>query len=150
MAWCSLVLALGVCTGHAAMRKLLVADLAKKADTIILGTVVQRESAWNAQHTAIQTHVTLAVERVLAGKSEKEVTLQVFGGSVNGIGMRTSNDAEFWEGEQVIVFLNTRTVPSTVVGMQQGKFTVKDKMVIGAETSSPLEEFIATVRAAAR
>ena len=91
MAWCSLVLVLGVCTGHAAMRKLSMEDLVRKADTIVLGTVIQQESAWDAQHTAIYTDVTLAVERVLAGTSEEVVTLRVAGGSVGGMGMRTSN-----------------------------------------------------------
>ena len=67
MAWCSLVLVLGVCTGYAAMLKLSMEDLARKADTIVLGTVIQQESAWDAQHTAIYTTVTLAVERVLVG-----------------------------------------------------------------------------------
>jgi hypothetical protein len=150
MVWCSLVLVLGVCTGHAAMRTLPMADLARKADTIVLGTVTQQESAWDAQHTAIYTDVTLAVERVLTGPSGEVVTLRVAGGMVGGIGMRTSTDATFREGERVIVFLDTSAVPSTMVGMQQGKFEVKDNMVTGAGATWSLDEFIAAVRAAAR
>lgn len=150
MAWCSLVLVLGMCTGHAAMRKLPMADLARKADTIVLGTVIQQESAWNTQHTVIYTDVTLAVERALTGNPGELVTLRITGGKVGGLGMRTSNDAEFYEGERVIVFLDTRAVPSTVVGMQQGKFTVKDDMVAGAGETWSLDEFIAAVRTAAR
>ena len=111
MAWCSLVLVLGVCTGHAAMRKLPMEDLVRKADTIVLGTVTQQESAWDAQHTAIYTDVTLAVERVLTGHSGEVVTLRVAGGRVGGMGMRTSNDAAFREGERVIVFLDTQRCP---------------------------------------
>ena len=63
IAWCSLVLVLGVCTSYAAMRKLPLEDLARKADTIVLGTVTQQVSTWNAQYTAIYTDVTLEVER---------------------------------------------------------------------------------------
>src|ERR1051326_8555412 len=107
IAWCSLVLVLGVGTGQAAMRKLSLEELARKADTIVLGTVLQQQSAWDAQHTAIYTDVTLMVERVLAGTPGETVTLRVAGGSVGGMGMRTSNDAVFWEGERVIVFLET-------------------------------------------
>ena len=121
IAWCSLVLVLGVCTGHAAMRKLSVEELVRKADTIVLGTVIQQESAWDAQHTAIYTEVTLAVERVLVGTPGQVVTLQVAGGSVGGMGMRTSNDAVFEEGERVIVFLDTSAVPSTRGGPAAGK-----------------------------
>ena len=71
MAWCSLILVLGVCTGHAAMRALSMEELVRKADTIVLGTVIQQESAWDAQHTAIYTDVTLAVEHVLTGPQER-------------------------------------------------------------------------------
>ncbi len=150
LAWCSLVLVLGVCTGDAAMRKLPMEDLARKADTIVLGTVTRQESAWDARHTAIYTTVTLAVERVLVGAAAKVVTLQVAGGSVGRMGMRTSNDAVFRDGERAIVFLDTSAVPSTVVGMQQGKFTVKDDTVTGIGEAWRLEEFITAVRAAAR
>jgi hypothetical protein len=150
MAWCSLVLVLGVCTGYAAMRKLSLEDLARKADTIILGTVTQQESAWDAQHTAIYTDVTLLVERALTGTPGETVTLRVAGGRVGGIGMGTSNDAVFREGERAIVCLDTSAVPSTVVGMQQGKFTVQDETVIGIGESWSLNEFIAAVQTAAR
>ena len=150
MAWCSLILVLGVCTGYAAMRKLPLEDLARKADTIVLGTVTKQKSAWDAQRTAIYTDVTLEVKRVLAGTPGKEVTLRVAGGSVEGIGMRTSNDALFKADEQVIVFLDTSAVPHTVVGLQQGKFTVKDNMVTGGGEAWDMDTFIAAVRAAAR
>jgi len=150
LAWYSLVLVLGVCTGHAAMRKFSMADLARKADAIVLGTVTQQESAWDAQHTAIHTDVTLAVERVLAGTSGASVTLRVAGGRVGGIGMHTSNDAVFRQGERVIVFLDMSADPGSVVGMQQGKFTVTDNVVTRAEEVWSLEAFIAAVRTAAR
>jgi hypothetical protein len=148
--WCNLVLILWVCAGHAAMRKISIADLVKKADTIVLGTVTQQASAWNAQYTAIYTDVTLAVERVLTGLPGEVVTLRVPGGKVGGMGMGTSNEATFKVGERVIVCLDTNAVPSTVVGMQQGKFTVEDNMVIRAEETWSLQEFIAAVRTAAR
>lgn len=150
IAWCGLVLVLGVCTGQAAMRKLSLDELVGKADTIVLGTVIQQESAWDAQHTAIYTKVTLAVEDVLVGAPAQMVTLQVAGGSVDGIGMRTSNDAVFQEGERVIVCLDTTAIPSTVVGLQQGKFLVKGDTVSRADETWGLVEFSAAVRAVAR
>ena len=150
MAWCSLVLLLGVCTGHAAMRTLPIKDLVRMVDMIVLGTVIRQESAWDVDHTAIYTTVTLAVERVLTGISRETVTLQVAGGIVGGMGMRTSNDAVFREGERVIVCLDTSAVPHTVVGLQQGKFTVKDNRVTRADQTWSLDDFIAAVRTATR
>jgi hypothetical protein len=132
------------------MRTLSVADLAWEADMIVLGTVIQQESAWDVHHTAIYTTVTLAVERVLTGIARETVTFQVAGGVVGGIGMRTSNDAVFREGERVIVCLDTSAVPHTVVGLQQGKFTVQDNTVTRAHTSWSLNDFIAVVRTATR
>ena len=143
---CSLIL--GTHPGHAAMLKMSVEDLSRRADTIVVGTVTQQQSAWDAQHTAIHTDVTVAVERVLAGTPGAIVTLQVAGGVVGSMGMRTSNDAVFQDGEQVIVFLDTTTIPNSVVGMQQGKFTIKDNLVIQADETVSLEEFIVTVRSA--
>src|SRR5439155_16336608 len=125
-------------------------ELARKADTIVLGTVTKQKSAWDVQRTAIYTDVTLEVEGVLAGTPGEEVILRVAGGSVAGMGMRTSNDAVFKAGERVIVFLDTSAVPNTVVGLQQGKFTVKDNMVTGGGEAWDLNTFMAAVRAAAR
>ena len=150
LAWCSLLLVLGVCTGQAAMRALSLEELVRQADMIVLGTVIQQKSAWNARYTAIYTDVTVAVEQTLTGNPVQVVTLQVTGGSVGGIGMRTSHDAKFRDGERVIVFLDTRTVPSTVVGMQQGKFAVQDNVVIRDDETWGLAAFIAAVRTAAR
>src|SRR5215510_12013803 len=108
-AWCSLIL--GTHSGHAAMLPMSVEDLARQANTIVLGTVTKQESAWDAQHTAISTAVTVAVERMLAGTSGDTVTFQIAGGIVGGLGMHTSNDPVFYERERVIVFLDTTTVP---------------------------------------
>ena len=144
--WCSLIL--GTHPGYATMLKMSVEDLARQADTIVVGTVARQESAWDTQHTAIYTDVTVVVERVLAGTSVDTVTLRIAGGTVGGMGMRTSNDPVFRDGERVIVFLDTTAVPSSVVGMQQGKFTVKDDLVTQADETVSLEEFMATVRSA--
>jgi len=150
IAWCNLVFILWICAGHAAMRKISLADLVGKADTIVLGTVTQQVSAWDARYTAIYTDVTLAVELVLTGHQGGVVTFRVPGGVVKGMGMGTSNDATFRVGERVIVCLDTNAVPNTVVGMQQGKFTVEDNRVIRANEIWSLPEFIAAVHTAAR
>ena len=150
IAWCNLVLVLWICASHAAMLNISIEELARKADTIVLGTVTQQASAWDDQHTAIHTDVTVEVEQVLTGLPGEVVTLRVLGGVVGGVGMGTSNDATFRVGERVIVCLDTNAVPNTVVGMQQGKFTVEDNTVSRADETWSLDEFIAAVRTAAR
>jgi hypothetical protein len=119
--------------------------LARQADTIVLGTVTHQESAWDAHYTAMHTDITVAVERAIAGAPGDEVRLRVAGGMIGNVGMRTSNDPVFRDGERVIVFLDTATVPARVVGMQQGKFTVQDNTVMGGGEPVPLEEFLAAM-----
>ena len=136
--------------GHTAMLKLLLEDIVRQADTIVLGTVTHQESAWDAHHTAIHTDVTVAVERAIVGSPGDAVTFRIAGGSVGSMGMRTSNDPVFQNGERVIVCLDTTSVPASVVGLQQGKFPVRDDTVTNARETVRLEDFIAAIRTAAR
>ena len=136
--------------GHTAMIKLSLDDIVRQSDTVVLGTVTHQESAWDTHYTAIHTDVTVAVERAIVGSPGDEVTFRVAGGTVGSMGMRTSNDPVFQDGERVIVCLNTTSVPASVVGLQQGKFPVRDDTVISARETVRLEDFIATIRSAAR
>jgi hypothetical protein len=136
--------------GYTIMRTLDLAELARQADTIVLGVVRHQESAWEAQQTAIHTDVTVAVERALVGAPGDEVQFRVAGGTVGGVGMRSSNDPRFQVGERVIVFLDTRTVPASVVGMQQGKFVVQENIVMGLGEVWTLDDFIVALDTARR
>jgi hypothetical protein len=137
-------------TGHAAMRKLNLEDIARQADTIVLGTVTHQESAWDTHYTAIHTDVTVAVERAILGSPGEGVTFRIAGGIVGSMGMRTSVDPVLQDGERIIVFLDTLAVPASVVGLQQGTCTVQDNMVTVAGETWPLEDFIAAIRTAMR
>jgi len=143
-------LVLTVQTGHTIMRQLSLEEIARHADTIVLGIVTHQESAWDKHHTAIHTDVTVVVERAIVGSPGVEVTFRIAGGIAGSMGMRTSNDPVFQDGERVIVFLDTTTVPTSVVGLQQGKFTIRDNTVTSAGETLTLDDFIATIRTAVR
>jgi hypothetical protein len=132
------------------MRKLNLEEIARQADTIVLGTVTHQESAWDAHHTAIHTDVTVAVERAIVGSPGKEVTFRIAGGIVGSMGMRTSVDPVLREGERLVVFLDTLAVPASVVGLQQGTCPVQDNLVTVAGETWPLDDFMAAIRAAMR
>ena len=136
--------------GHAAMVRMSLDDIVRQSDTVVLGTVTHQESAWDTHYTAIHTDVTVAVERAIVGSPGDEVTFRVAGGLVGSMGMRTSNDPIFQNGERVIVCLDTTSVPASVVGLQQGKFPVRDDTVVSARETVRLEDFIAAIRSAAR
>jgi len=143
-------LALMTQTGHTAMLALDLETIVRQADTIVLGTVTRQESAWDARHTAIHTDVTVAVERAIVGAPGDEVTFRIAGGVVGGMGMRTSNDPVFRDGERVIVCLDTASVPVRLVGMQQGAFFVRDNTVTSAGETVRLEDFMASIRTVVR
>lgn len=136
--------------GHTAMLTLDLDTIVRQADIIVLGTVTHQKSAWDAQHMAIYTDVTVAVERAILGSPGDEVTFQVAGGIVGSMGMRTSNDPILQDGERVIVCLDTTSVPARLVGMRQGVFSVRDNMVTSAGETLSLEDFMAAIRTVVR
>lgn len=99
-------------------------DLAGASDTIVTGQVTEVASEW--REGRIVTRVTIRPDTVLKGAPEDAVTVEVFGGVVDGIGQKVSGMASFEPDERVAVFLRrdaTRPVYH-VVGMAQGKLTV--------------------------
>jgi hypothetical protein len=134
--------------GTSAMIKRSLEQLSQETDLILLGTVTKQVSAWNDQHTAIHTDVTVAVEEAMKGSPGTEVTFRVAGGIVGDIGMRTSNSPVFQEREQVIVFLNTAVVPARVVS--QGKYTVQNGTILRDGYREPVASFTNAIRAASQ
>jgi hypothetical protein len=135
-------------SGQTAMVKLSLGQLVAGADTVVLGTVASQASAWDPQHAAIHTDVMVAVESVVKGVPLSQVTFRVAGGVVGDVGMRTSTDPVFQDGERVVVFLDTARVSAQVVGMRQGKFTVRDGKVTVDGRTMALAAFLDTIRRA--
>ena len=133
------------------MVKLGVGQLTAGADTIVLGTVTGQTSAWNAGRTAIYTDVTVAVETAVKGAPGAEVTLRIAGGEVEGIGMRTSTDPVFQTGERVVVFIDTAgAATAQLVGMRQGKFTVRNNQVSVEGRATQVADFLNQIRVLSR
>ncbi|HEX2279662.1 MAG TPA: hypothetical protein VHN13_21445 [Candidatus Tectomicrobia bacterium] len=136
--------------GATSMVRLSMEQLSRGAETIVLGTVTNQVSAWNDQHTSIYTDVTVAVEEAIKGSPGEAVTFRVTGGVVGDMGMRTSVDPVFKDGERVIVLLHTEDSTARVLGQEQGKFTVSNGMVTHRGQAVPLADFINAIRVASR
>ena len=134
-------------TGNAAMIKIALEQLAKKADTIVQGTVVNQTSAWNPEHTAIYTDVTVNVEKTISGSPGDSVTFRVKGGVVGEIGMSTSNDPVYENNEKVILFLNTDEVVSKLTGLFQGSCKIVDETVTWNKHKVKVDDFIKAIQA---
>lgn len=132
--------------GWTAMIKMSVEQLTEGADTIVLGSVISQESSWNDEHSAIYTDVTVAVEEIIKGSPGGVVTFRIAGGIVGEIGMRTSNDPVFKDGEEVIIFLSTNGTLSSVVGRSQGKYTVSSGKVTRDRITISVSDFTEAIR----
>ena len=143
-----LSLGLSACqvTGNAAMLKIELKQLADEADTIVQGTVVNQTSAWNPEHTAIYTDVTVDVDKTITGSPGNSVTFRVKGGVVGEIGMSTSNDPVYEENEKVILFLNTRETVSKLTGRFQGSCKIIDETVTWGKQKVKVSDFIKTIQ----
>ncbi len=99
--------------------------LARAADAVVVGRVVDRVSAW--RDGRIVTTVTVAAEDVLKGEAAPTYRVDVLGGSVDGISQRVAGVAVFEPDERVAVFLRADRARAafTVVGMSQGKMRLE-------------------------
>jgi hypothetical protein len=119
---------------------------------VVHGHVMTLESRWTVDGATIVTDVTLGVaadwaERIPAGR---RITLEVEGGVVGRIGIRTEHQPEFRPGEEVVVFLEPpRDGRHRVAHLEQGKFAVAEGRVHGpGRPPEPLASFRAAVRRA--
>lgn len=155
---------------HALMIHLTLEDLAKRADAVLIGKVVDilpsREVAdWEfMDHHTIVTDVVIEVEQYLYdGSGSKYVTVAVLGGQIGEMRIWAEDQPVFDLGEEVLIFLSDSEeewkIPSPeecvsgdfymVTGSRQGKLGYRDGQVITPEgnsiTISELEKKIAQV-----
>ena len=100
-------------------------ELAREAQAIVRGRVASVEARWTDDHRAIESIVTLAVERTLKGSFGSEVQFRVSGGQLGRFRSLHVGAPEFAVDQHVVVFLGARgpSVPF-VLGMSQGVFRV--------------------------
>jgi hypothetical protein len=80
-------------------------ELVGKSDLVVRATVVDAESAWNDDNTAIVTRTRLRVTRAAKGKAESELVVSQMGGTVGDKTMVVAGDAHLTPGQDVVVFL---------------------------------------------
>ncbi|HAG08521.1 MAG TPA: hypothetical protein DCK87_03000 [Desulfotomaculum sp.] len=107
--------------------------LAAEADLILTGKVTNMKSQWEGKK--IFTYVTVEAKDFLKGAKKTEITIKVPGGTVGETACRVSHSPSFKKGEEVFLFLRTKDGCFEVAGAHQGKYTVKDKQVLGTKLS---------------
>ena len=104
-------------------------ELVAEADAIYRGRVTSIQSRRveqpNGQDSVIKTFVTFAVERVLKGPGQTQVTLEFLGGTVGDESMTVTGMPKFNVGAREIVFVQKNGVQfCPLVALMHGRYRV--------------------------
>jgi len=107
-------------------------ELVQRAEVIFQGKVRGISHEWNSDKTMIYTTVRVSAERILKGPGGlKEIVVRQPGGMIGDKGVKVSGFPDFFEGEEVILFVEpfepqgVHSGKHRVVGMAQGKFRIE-------------------------
>lgn len=116
-------------------------ELAERSQVVVEGKVRSTESRFSEDGRQIVTSVRVKVEDPWKGAPAKEITINVPGGTAEGISQKVQGMPSFREGEEVVVFLDrpSDAAPFQVVGLSQGKFTVLKDPAVGKVVVPDLE-----------
>lgn len=137
----ALVIAVGG-SASALVEQLTLDELTAKADSILVGEVTDI-ACYQEGKGNIYTLVIVSVEQAVKGEPGREVVIRLPGGEVNGFRLWVEDTPNFQLGERTVVFLEEAGDASKVCGWYQGKFTVKDDLIV--ERNQSLTSFIADI-----
>lgn len=129
------------------------ADLARRADTVVRGTVVESVAAWNEEHTYIYTHYAIAVSDAITGAPGPIVRLRILGGQVDDVVVWASHSPVMQASEEFVLFLKgTSETPNTdrylLCGADAGALQVTAGKI--AATGEPIADFKTRIQDLAR
>ena len=131
------------------MEKMSLEDLTREADVILIGNIVDVDSKWGLERDKIYTYSTVSVERYIkGGTGEEKLTLLSEGGRIGTLFIWVEDTPTFLKDETVLVFLKKSGKEYSVVGMSQGKYTLKNGVLTGqGGEETQLKEFLRQIEA---
>ena len=121
-----LVLAIGIPAARATtVRSFTIPALAREADRIVLGTIGNARTFWNSDHDTIYTEYDITVERMIKGAATKVLTVRLMGGRIGDVKLSIDGNAWLEPKERVLVVVRDQESYSTLVGMSQGKWSIR-------------------------
>jgi hypothetical protein len=99
-------------------------DMVKKAHKIVVGKVSKSRTYWSGNGKLILTTYTMEVEEAVKGPVSQTLEVTTIGGRIGDLTLHVSGMPSFVNGESAVVFVEESGTFSTVVGLDQGKFTV--------------------------
>jgi len=105
-------------------------ELVAEAETIVRGRVTavtaRRVARTDAPGSLIKTYVTLSIERVLKGSAQREVTLELLGGSLGQEHLTVTGMPAFNLGARELVFIQRNGAQfCPLVAMGHGRYRVQ-------------------------
>ena len=108
------------------VRRMSFDDLVKTAHSIVVGDVVGSRTYRSADGKLILTSYSINVQETLKGGAAQTVTVTTIGGRIGDTILHVSGMPVFESGEKAILFLEDSKSYTTVVGLNQGKFSVSN------------------------
>jgi hypothetical protein len=101
-------------------------DLLARSDLIVVGRAVRSASHYDDARSMILTNVDVLVERPVYGEisAGEHVTVELLGGTLDGLGSSVTGEATLSTGEEALLFLWNDGAYERVVGMAQGKLPI--------------------------
>jgi len=94
-------------------------DLVAKAQSIVVGQVIDSRTDWNDGHKLILTSYTIQAQESMKSNASPTVTVTTVGGKVGNTILHVSGMPVLEPGENVILFLEQSNSYTTVVGLNQ-------------------------------
>ena len=152
-----LLLFLPIASHATTVERLTLDDLVKKANRIVVGRVNGARTYWAGN--IILTSYTIDVQETIKGQSSHNIEVTTIGGTIGDLTLHVAGMPSFRDGEDAVVFVENTGSVSTVVGLSQGKFAVRNGEVAnsvggleftgrgaGAPLKMPLESFKTQIR----
>jgi hypothetical protein len=129
--WCFpavliLILVMQLPMSATTVQRLSLDDLVSKAETIVIGHVVESKSSWTKDGKLILTQTTLQVQEGLKGTATKSIQVTTIGGQIGKTLLHVSGMPAFQPDETAVIFLEKSSGYLTVLGLNQGKFSIRN------------------------
>jgi hypothetical protein len=116
------------------VRRLSFDNLIAKSEAIVTGQVIDSRTYRTPDGKLILTSYTVRVGEQLKGKTPPTVTVTIVGGRIGNTILRVSGMPQFHNGESAVLFLERSGIYTTVVGLNQGKFSISNGEVSNTVT----------------
>jgi hypothetical protein len=113
----------------ATLRRLTLEDLVEKADCIVIGRVVGSHTFRSPDQKLILTRHTLEIQQSLKGNPSPTMEVTTIGGQIGDTILQVAGMPSLTVGESMVLFLKPAGAYTTVLGWQQGKYSIRNGQV---------------------